>query len=72
MGHTLDEQALNALFRDARTHTKWQPRPVTDDTLRSLYDELKWAPTGMARLFADNPEWWRRPRSGIPACRAHI
>ena len=45
MGHAVDEQALNALFRDARTHTKWQPRPVTDDTLRNLYDVLKWAPT---------------------------
>ena len=45
MGQAVDDQALNALFRDARTHTKWQPRPVTDDTLRNLYDVLKWAPT---------------------------
>ena len=45
MGHSVDERALNALFRDARTHTKWEPRPVTDDTLRNLYDLLKWAPT---------------------------
>lgn len=45
MGQTLDDTALDALFRQARTFTKWQPRPVTDDTLHELYDLLKWAPT---------------------------
>ncbi|MDQ6635838.1 MAG: malonic semialdehyde reductase [Gemmatimonadota bacterium] len=45
MGQRVDDQALNTLFRDARTHTKWQPRPVPDETLRDLYDVLKWAPT---------------------------
>src|SRR2546428_3539543 len=45
LGQTIDDAALDVLFRQARTHTKWQARPVTDDTLRSLYDVLKWAPT---------------------------
>jgi len=45
MGQPIDDAALDTLFREARTHTKWQPRPVTDDTLRSLYELLKWAPT---------------------------
>ena len=45
MGKTLDDEALNILFREARTLTKWQPRPVTDETLHALYDLLKWAPT---------------------------
>jgi 3-hydroxypropanoate dehydrogenase len=45
MGQPIGDAALDTLFREARTHTKWQPRPVTDDTLRSLYDLLKWAPT---------------------------
>ncbi|HEV3138892.1 MAG TPA: malonic semialdehyde reductase, partial [Vicinamibacterales bacterium] len=45
MGHRLDGAALDAVFREARTHFKWQPRPVADDTLRELYDLLKWAPT---------------------------
>src|SRR6266567_9324507 len=44
-GHAIDDAALDVLFRQARTHTAWQSRPVTDDTLRSLYDILKWAPT---------------------------
>jgi 3-hydroxypropanoate dehydrogenase len=45
VGHAIDDSALDVLFRQARTHTAWQPRPVTDDTLHTLYDLLKWAPT---------------------------
>ena len=45
MGQPVDDTALDTLFREARTYTKWQPRPVTDETLRNLYDLLKWAPT---------------------------
>ena len=45
MGRPLDNQALDTLFREARSHMKWLPRPVTDETLRELYDLLKWAPT---------------------------
>src|SRR6188474_2355825 len=45
MGHTVDEAALDTLFREARTYSVWQPRPVSDDTLRDLYELLKWAPT---------------------------
>ncbi len=45
MGQRIDETALDTLFREARTHTTWQPKPVTDETLRDLYDLLKWAPT---------------------------
>jgi 3-hydroxypropanoate dehydrogenase len=45
MGQPIDDAALDTLFREARTYTTWQPRPVTDDTLRSLYEVLKWAPT---------------------------
>jgi 3-hydroxypropanoate dehydrogenase len=45
MAQIIDNLALNTLFREARTYTKWQPRPVTDQTLQELYDLLKWAPT---------------------------
>jgi 3-hydroxypropanoate dehydrogenase len=45
MGQPINEAALDTLFREARTYTKWLPRPVTDDTLRDLYELLKWAPT---------------------------
>ena len=45
MAHPVDDTALDTLFREARTFTKWQPKPVTDQTLTALYDLLKWAPT---------------------------
>jgi 3-hydroxypropanoate dehydrogenase len=44
-GHVIDDAALDVLFRQARTYVAWRSRPVTDDTLRNLYDILKWAPT---------------------------
>ena len=45
MGQRVDDAALDTLFREARTFTAWQPRPVSDDTLRELYELLKWGPT---------------------------
>src|SRR3984893_6719241 len=45
MGDTVENAALETLFREARSYTKWQPRPVSDETLRDLYELLKWAPT---------------------------
>ena len=45
MGTRLDDPSLDVVFREARTYVKWQPRPVADETLRELYDLLKWAPT---------------------------
>lgn len=41
----LSADALDKIFRQARTHSAWQDRPVTDETLRELYDLLKWGPT---------------------------
>jgi len=45
MAEALPDTALDTLFRKGRTFSSWQPRPVADDTLRDLYDLLKWAPT---------------------------
>ncbi len=44
-GSELPDAALDQLFRDARTFGAWSDRPVTDDTLRRLYDLSKWGPT---------------------------
>jgi len=41
----LGEEALDQLFRQARTHNAWLERPVSDNTLRELYDLMKWGPT---------------------------
>ncbi|UQA56554.1 malonic semialdehyde reductase [Polyangium aurulentum] len=45
MTHRLSEEALNQIFREARTHNAWLDQPVDDATLRELYDLAKMAPT---------------------------
>src|SRR5258707_3983461 len=45
MGEPIADAAMDTLFREARSYTTWQARPVTDQTLRDLDDLLKWAPT---------------------------
>ena len=45
MARTLDDAALDQLFRAARTHVAWSDRPVEEELLRRLYDLLKWGPT---------------------------
>ena len=45
MGQRLDNAALDAVFREARTFSGWLETAVSDDTLHELYDLLKWAPT---------------------------
>jgi 3-hydroxypropanoate dehydrogenase len=42
---SLDDTALEALFRAARTHYTWKDEPVSDATLRELYDLLRLGPT---------------------------
>ena len=41
----LDTRALDVIFREARTHNGWSPKPVSDDTLRQVYELMKWGPT---------------------------
>jgi 3-hydroxypropanoate dehydrogenase len=41
----LNDDAFDVLFRTARTYNGWLDRPITDDTLRQLYDLMKWGPT---------------------------
>ncbi|MFI2810203.1 MULTISPECIES: malonic semialdehyde reductase [Microbulbifer] len=45
MGHSLSQHALEQLFTEARTHSHWLERPVTDDTLKKLYNLMKMGPT---------------------------
>ncbi len=46
-GLTADEQTIQLLFTEARTHYGWQDRDVAEDTLRALYDIAKMGPTSM-------------------------
>jgi 3-hydroxypropanoate dehydrogenase len=45
MSEMIDSKALDVLFREARTHTAWLPKPVDDQLLRQIYDLAKLAPT---------------------------
>jgi len=58
------------LFTQARTQNGYLDRPVSDDTLRQLYDLLKWGPTAAnsspARLtFVRSPEAKARLLEGM-------
>ena len=45
MGHPLSPPALDQLFLSARTFNGWAEESVAEDTVRALYDLLKWGPT---------------------------
>jgi 3-hydroxypropanoate dehydrogenase len=47
MKQALDDAALNTLFREARSYNRWTTEPVTDATLRELYEVLKFGPTSL-------------------------
>jgi 3-hydroxypropanoate dehydrogenase len=43
----IDQSALNALFLNARTCSHFRSEPVSDETLRALYDLAKMPPTSV-------------------------
>lgn len=43
----LDDRALDQLFRTARSFSHWLEKPVSDETLRRLYELMKWGPTSV-------------------------
>lgn len=45
MSGKLGDEALDVIFREARTHNAWQDKPVSDALLKELYDLMKWGPT---------------------------
>lgn len=45
MSAALPDTALDQLFRNARTYNAFTSKAVSDETLRELYDLLKWGPT---------------------------
>jgi 3-hydroxypropanoate dehydrogenase len=59
--HAISDDALDQLFRLARTQNKWQDRPVSPTLLHALYDLLRMGPTSAncspARfVFVTTPE----------------
>ncbi len=66
----LADTALDQLFRTARTHNAWLPRPVSDEQLMALYDLMKWGATSAncspARLvFVRTPAGRERLRPAL-------
>ena len=45
MSEILSDRGLDLIFRQARTHNAWLDKPVSDTTLRALYELLRWGPT---------------------------
>ncbi|HYL38946.1 MAG TPA: malonic semialdehyde reductase [Bryobacteraceae bacterium] len=41
----LSSEALDIIFRKARTHISWLDKPVPDELLHQIYDLMKWGPT---------------------------
>lgn len=45
MSGLLSNDALDLLFRNARTHNGFFDKPVSDEQLRQIFDIMKWGPT---------------------------
>src|ERR1700737_1731932 len=43
--NSLDDDALDQIFREARTHFAWLDRPVSDELLRQAVELAKLGPT---------------------------
>lgn len=41
----LDDNSLDLIFREARNHTAWQDKPVSDAQLREIWDLMKFGST---------------------------
>lgn len=47
---TLDEEGKDLLFREAHSYNKFRDEPVSEETLRAVYDLMKWGPTSANTL----------------------
>jgi 3-hydroxypropanoate dehydrogenase len=69
---TVEPAALDVLFRSARTHGAWTDEPVSEETLRALFDLLKLGPTSANSspgrfLFVRSPEGKLKLRPALSA-----
>ena len=65
MAGSIAKECLHQIFLEARTHNKWQDRPVPDDLLRQVVDLMKMGPTSANQsparfLFVKTPEAKKR------------
>jgi 3-hydroxypropanoate dehydrogenase len=45
MSHAINDEALDVIFRNARSQNKWQDKPVSPALLMAIYDLMRWGPT---------------------------
>ena len=66
MPHAISDEALDTIFRAARTQNKWPDKPVSDALLMAIYDLMRWGPTAAnitpGAVSVSSPR--RRPRRG--------
>lgn len=48
----INDQALDQIFRNARSYNGYTDQPVTPDDLRTIWDLMKWGPTATNQLPA--------------------
>ncbi|MFQ5563597.1 MAG: malonic semialdehyde reductase [Parvularculaceae bacterium] len=41
----INDEALDIIFRTARTRNGWEDRPVSETLIQAVYDLMKWGPT---------------------------
>lgn len=66
------EDMLDLIFHKGRTHSHWQPKPVSDDILRQVYDLAKLGPTSanmcpMRIIFVRSKEAKERLKPALSA-----
>lgn len=64
-GQTINRDAQDILFREARTHNGWTHEKIKHELIRSVFDLMKWGPTSAnccpARfVFVESPEAKKR------------
>ena len=60
MANPISPEALDVIFRQARTYSAWLPKPVSDELLRAVYELAKLGPTSantmpMRIVFVKSP-----------------
>lgn len=43
--HAVNDEALDTIFRSARSQNKWLDKPVSPTLLMAVYDLMRWGPT---------------------------
>ena len=64
--------ALDLMFREARTYNAWPPKPVPDELLQQLYDTLKWGPRAKISVLRGSYSFVPRLRRSASVHRSRL